>query len=310
MVFGNGEKMKNISLRNKDGAGEQSNIAWLIPLFGVCALVFLYPLFEIARLSFTNAPLIGRTYRYTFSTYITTFVSPGFFQMMAVTLLFVIVSVFFQLALGFIIAFYVDYGQKKGWRGTLVVRTAVLISWAIPGVVIGVIWKMLYSEIDSGVLTYITRMINPHARVPFLSSPHIALISTIIANVWRGTAYSMILLYAGLQTFPVELIEAAIIDRANFWQRLIHVIIPYLMPIILITSILVTVQTFNTFDMVMALTGGGPGTATEVIALNIYKSIFHEFNLARGAAVSVMLLVINIIMTIIYFHISGKGEAL
>jgi multiple sugar transport system permease protein len=301
--------MKNITLHDKGRAGENSNTTWLIPLFAVCALVFLYPLFEIVRLSFTNAPLIGRTYRYTVGTYVHTFVSPGFFQMMAVTLIFVVLSVFFQLTLGFTIAFYVDYGQKKGWKGTLIVRTAVLISWAIPGVVIGVIWKMLFSEIDSGVLTYITKTINPNASIPFLSSPHIALISAIIANIWRGTAYSMILLYAGLQTFPVELIEAATIDRANFWQRLFHVIIPYLMPIILITSILVTVQTFNTFDMVMALTGGGPGTATEVIALNIYKSIFHEFNLARGAAVSVMLLVINIAMTVVYFYMSGKGDA-
>jgi multiple sugar transport system permease protein len=281
---------------------------YLVPLFAVCAIVFIYPLFEILRLSFTDASLIGQNYRYTLKTFRDTVSSPGFFGMMGVTVIFVVFSVAFQLILGFIIAFFVDYGQKQGYKGTLIVRTVVLVSWAIPGVVIGVIWKMLFSEIDSGVLTYIVHKIDPNLRIPFLSSPHFALISATVANIWRGTAYSMILLYAGLQTFPHELIEAAIIDRAGFFQRLWYVILPVLSPILMITSVLVTVQTFNTFDMVMALTSGGPGQATEVIALNIYKSIFHEFNLARGAAVSVILLVINIVMTLVYFRISNKGE--
>jgi multiple sugar transport system permease protein len=292
-----------LTLRDRPESG---TALWLVPLFAVCALVFLYPLAEIIRLSFTDAGLIGKGGGYTLRSYRDTFLAPGFFQMMGVTLLFVSFSVAFQLILGFVIAFFVDYGQKQQWPGTLFVRTSVLISWAIPGVVIGVIWKMLYSEIDSGVLTYLIRVFNPAWRLPFLSSPHIALIAATVANIWRGTAYSMILLYAGLQTFPQELIEAAIIDRAGFWRRLWYVILPVLAPIILITMILVTVQTFNTFDMIMALTGGGPGTATEVIALNIYKSIFHEFNLARGAAVSVILLVINIGMTLLYFVAGGN----
>jgi multiple sugar transport system permease protein len=223
-------------------------------------------------------------------------------------MVFVAFSVVFQLVLGFAVAFYVDFGQKKGFAGTLFVRTVVLISWAVPGVVIGVIWKMLYSEIDSGVLTYIVKRINPDIRIPFLSSPGWALFFATAANIWRGTAYSMVLLYAGLQTFPQELIEAAIIDRAGFFTRLRYVILPVLSPIILITAVLVTVQTFNTFDMITALTGGGPGTGTEVIALNIYKSIFHEFNLARGAAVSVVLLAINIGMTLVYLNITGPKE--
>jgi multiple sugar transport system permease protein len=293
-----------IPLREK--GGEHFTALWLLPLFAVCGAVFLYPLWEIIRLSFTDAGLLSARFQYTLKTYHALFFSSGFLQIMLVTLIFVVFSVVFQLVLGFVVAFYVDYGQKNALPGTMLIRTVVLISWAVPGVVIGVIWKMLYSEIDSGVLTYIIKLINPSGSIPFLSSPYTALISTIIANIWRGTAYSMILLYAGLQTFPGELIEAAIIDRAGFWRRLWNVILPVLSPLILITAILVTVQTFNTFDMVMALTGGGPGTATEVIALHIYKAIFHEFNLARGAAVSVVLLIINIGMTLGYLGISRQ----
>jgi multiple sugar transport system permease protein len=294
----------NITLREK--GGDRFPALWLLPLFVVCGAVFLYPLWEIVRISFTDAGLLSPGFRYTLKTYHALFVSSGFLQIMMVTLIFVVFSVAFQMLLGFVVAFYVDYGQKNALPGTLVIRTAVLISWAVPGVVIGVIWKMLYSEIDSGVLTYLVKLINPAKSIPFLSSPYTALASATIANIWRGAAYSMILLYAGLQTFPGELIEAAIIDRAGFWRRLWHVVLPVLSPLILITAILVTVQTFNTFDMVMALTGGGPGQATEVIALHIYKAIFHEFNLARGAAVSVVLLIINIGMTLGYLVISGQ----
>jgi multiple sugar transport system permease protein len=288
---------------------EKPLVGWLIPLFAICALIFLYPLFDIIRLSFTNAGLFGGEYQYTLNSYLLTLSSPGFLNMMGITLVFVAFSVILQLFLGFAIAFYVDFGQKKGFAGTLVVRTVVLVSWAIPGVVIGMIWKMLYSEIDSGVLTYIISSIGVKSTIPFLSSPGTALFFAIVANIWRGTAYSMVLMYAGLQTFPGELIEAAIIDRAGFFTRLRYVILPVLSPIILITGVLVTVQTFNTFDMITALTGGGPGTSTEVIALNIYKSIFHEFNLARGAAVSVILLAINIGMTVAYLHFMEKGES-
>jgi multiple sugar transport system permease protein len=298
------------ALAKGEGEGlEKTQFLWLFPLFAVCALVFLYPLFDIVRLSFTNASLIGGSYRYTLDSYRLIFGSPGFLNMMGITLAFVVFSVVFQLTLGFAIAFYVDIGQKKGYVGTLFVRTMVLVSWAIPGVVIGMIWKMLYSEIDSGVLTYMLKSIGVTTRIPFLSSPGSALFFATLANIWRGTAYSMVLMYAGLQTFPEELIEAAIIDRAGFFTRLRHVILPVLSPIILITAVLVTVQTFNTFDMITALTGGGPGTSTEVIALNIYKSIFHEFSLARGAAVSVILLTINIGMTLVYLQFTDKGEA-
>jgi len=282
-------------------------LPWLIPLLLISCAVFLYPLVEIIRLSFTNAGLIPGAYHYTFNSYRVTFASPGFLSMVVVTLVFVAASVFFQLALGFAVAFLIDYGQRNRLPATLVIRTVVLASWAIPGVVIGIIWKMLYSEIDSGVLTYVLHQILPHTSIQFLSRPGTALISATVANIWRGTAYSMILLYAGLQTFPRELSEAATIDRANGWQRFAYVMLPVLSPILLITAILVTVQTFNTFDMILALTGGGPGIATQVIALDIYTSIFQEFDLGGGAAISVLLLAINVVMTLGYMRLSRRG---
>ena len=283
-------------------------VPWLFPLAVILMLVFFYPVFEIVRLSFTDANLVNQSFEYSLQSYLSLFTLPGFGQMLWTTALFVFFSALLQMVLGFIIALLVDQGTKRKLVGTVVARTAVLSAWAIPGVVIGIIWKMMYSESESGILNYLLHLMGSEQTVSFLSDPTHALISVTLANVWRGTAFSMILIYAALQTFPADLLEAAKIDGANLWQRLCKVVIPVLSPILMINLILVTVQTFNTFDMIMALTGGGPGKSTEVIALSIYNSIFHEFQLGRGAATAVVLLGINILMTVVYFRFIEKGQ--
>jgi multiple sugar transport system permease protein len=297
-------KVKKKSVTKVLGDGP---IPWLLPLMAILLFVFVYPIVEIVRISFTDANLVESEYSYTLDSYIGVFSSPGFIEMLLVTGVFVFGSVLFQIVLGFLIALLVDQGTKRRLVGTVVTRTAVLSAWAIPGVVIGMIWKLLYSETESGVLNYALTFVGVTDPVAFLSEPSAALISVTVANIWRGTAFSMIFIYAALQTLPNDVIEAAKIDGATAWQRLVKVIVPILKPIILINLIVITVQTFNTFDMVMALTSGGPGRSTEVIALAIYNSIFHTFDLGHGAATAVVLLAINIFMTIVYFRYIEKG---
>ncbi len=282
---------------------------WLLPLALVCLLVFVYPIFQIVRLSFTESTLIETSNAFSLKSYASLFRSPDFVSMLAITLIFVGASVVFQVGLGFAVAMFIDSGSERGIKGTMIVRTAVLAAWALPGVVTGVVWKMMFSEMDSGPLTALVRLLDPGFRPQFLSSPAPALVASIVANIWRGTAYSMILIYAGLKTFPKELHEAAIIDRANAFQRLVKVTIPVLAPLLLICVLLVTVQTFNTFDLLRAMTGGGPGKSTEVIALGIYRTIFNDFELGKGAATAMILLAINVAMTWVYFrYIAGTEE--
>jgi multiple sugar transport system permease protein len=284
-----------------------SPVPWILPLGIILALVFVYPIFEVIRLSFTNASLMENGYSYTFKSYSNLFTTPGFGKMLWVTTLFVFFSVTFQMIFGFFIALLIDQGTKRKLFGTVIARTAVLTAWAIPGVIIGVIWKLLYNESKAGILNNLLTVMGFKA-IPFLSSPSIALISVIFSNVWRGTAFSMILIYAALQTFPNDVLEAAKIDGTNAWQRLFRVVVPIISPILLINLILISVQTFNTFDMVMALTGGGPGQSTDVIALNIYNTIFTGSNLGQGAANAVVLLCLNAVMTIVYFWFMGRQE--
>jgi len=286
--------------------GAQSPVPWLIPLALVLITVFLYPVVEVIRLSFTNSNLIDTHFSYTLDSYVALFTNSGFSHMVGITFLFVIFSVVFQIALGFIIALLVDQGTKRKLFGTVIIRTTVLSAWAIPGVIIGIIWSMLYNESDAGILNYMLQSIGL-SKVPFLSDPDVALASVIVANVWRGTAFCMILIYAGLQTLPGDVIEAAKIDGASSFQRIIKVVIPIISPILFINVILSVVATFNTFDMIMALTAGGPGRSTEVLALGVHSNIFQLFDLGQGAATAVVLFVINIVMTFIYFKFLEKN---
>ena len=283
-----------------------SPLPWLLPLVAILGATFIYPIFEIARLSFTDASLVGGEYSYTLESYLSLFRSPYFANMLKVTAIFVCFSVVFQMLLGFLIALAVDQGAKRGMRTSIVTRTAVLSAWVIPGVIIGIIWSILYEQSAAGILNYVLGSIG--LSVPFLTDPQVALASVTITNIWRGTAFSMILLYAGLQTLPEDVMEAAKVDGANAWQRLTRVVLPLLAPILFIDLVVVSIETFNTFDMVLALTGGGPGRSTEVVALSIYNQIFQQFNLGQGAATAMLLLTINLIMTFVYIRILERNE--
>ena len=283
-------------------------VPWVLPLAVILIAVFLYPIIEIARLGFTNADLVGTDYEYTLGSYVSLFTAPSFVRMLTVTALFVGFSVAFQMLLGFAIALLIDQGTKRNLRGTVLTRTAVLSAWAIPGVIIGIIWSLLYAEGETGILNYLLTFVGVDDPIAFLSDPTNALVAVTIANIWRGTAFSMIFIYAGLQTFPQDVIEAAKMDGAGPVHRLFRVIIPILMPVLLVNMIVIIVDTFNTFDMVMAMTGGGPGRSTEVIALSIYNQIFNNFDLGSGAATATLLLLINVGLTIVYFRFLEKGK--
>jgi multiple sugar transport system permease protein len=276
---------------------------WLLPQAALLLAFYAYPVLDVFRLSFTNANLLAPGYRYGLGAYAAVLGQPEFAATLRVTGIFVAASVIAQLALGFAIALLIHAGTRAGVAGTVATRTVVLTAWAIPGVLIGVVWRILLSEGSYGIVNYALSRAGV-GPVRFLSDPSLALLSIIVANVWRGTAFSMILQYAGLQTIAPELYEAAAVDGAGPARQLTHITLPAMRPILFINLVLITVATLNTFDMVLALTGGGPGRSTEVVALAVYTTIFHEFSLGRGAALAVILLLINLAFVAAYSRLS------
>jgi multiple sugar transport system permease protein len=287
---------------------EDRPLAWLAPLFLLLGALFLYPLFDVTRLSFTDATDAAAPAHYTFASYRSLLGSSEFLAMTRVTGIFVAASIAGQLVFGLLIAALVCEGERRRLPGAALVRAVVLVGWVLPGVVIGIIWKLLLDESGAGIVAYAASLLG--ARNPtFLSAPVPALLWVTIANVWRGTAFSMIMQYAGMKTVPMELYEAATVDGAGPLQRFRYVTLPSLRGILLINLVLITIATLNTFDMVLPLTGGGPGRATEVVALYIYHLVFSDFQFGRGAAVAVVLMAIGLVLSACYAHILQRERA-
>jgi len=185
------------------------------------------------------------------------------------------------------------------------VRVIILSAWIVPGVAGGIVWQLMFNEASYGFLNALLRGAGL-APIPWLSDPDIAIWSAVIANVWRGTAFSMILLYAGLLVIPRSLYEAASVDGATPLKQFWYITLPQLRPILLVNTILISIFTLNTFDLILPLTGGGPGRATEVLALYAYNTIFRNFDLSNGAVLAVILLLISLIFTLFYARLLPK----
>ena len=287
---------------------QEHPLTWLLPALAILLAFRLYPLVEVFRMSFTNMSLVEDSYQYVgISQYVDVLTAPGFWTMARVTVIFVAVSVVAQLVLGMILALAIDYGVKEHVYGSVSTRVAVLSAWVIPGIVIGIIWQLMMIETPYGVFNYFLTQLGFDV-VSWLSDPQMALASVTTANTWRGTAFSMIMLYAGLKQVPQQLYAAAKIDGASAFQRFRYVTLPQMKPVIFINLVLITIYTLNTFDMILSLTGGGPGRATEVLALFMYFKGFQSFNLGEAAAIAVVMLVVNVVMTLVYMRFLIEEE--
>src|SRR4051812_37432738 len=287
---------------------ENRPLPWLAPLL-LFGLFYLVPLIDVVRLSFTDMTLVGGTYRYSLASFTNLVTSIYFIEMARITAIFVAASVAGQLLLGLLIAALLIGGERRALPGAALVRSVVLIGWILPGVVVGIVWKLVLDESPSGILAYLLSLLDVRDPV-FVSAAGPALFWVVIANVWRGTALSMILQYAGMKTIPPELYEAAMLDGAGPWQQFLYLTLPSLRRIILINLVLITIATLNSFDMIVSLTGGGPGRATEVVALFIYNAVFVQFSVGQGAAAAVLLALSGVALMVGYFRLffADDGE--
>jgi multiple sugar transport system substrate-binding protein len=274
------------------GAPDGAVRLWLGPAVALVTVFLLYPILELVRIAFTDLTAPGGDYRYTLHGFESIATDPQFYAMIGVTLVFVAASVALQLGLGLLFAWLFDAAERRRVMGALAARVAVVSAWVIPGVLIGVIWKILLVENRSGLVNYWLSQVGL-GPAPLLSSGTLALVSLIIANTWRGTAFSMLMQYAGLCRIPRELHEAADLEGLSAWQRLRWVILPPLAPVLLLNLLLITIYTLNTFDMILPLTGGGPARRTEVVSLYMYRSAFYDLDAGKSAAIAVVMLGIN-----------------
>lgn len=198
------------------------------------------------------------------------------------TLVFAAIAVTIQMLLGFGLALL----TSAVIRGRLVYRTIFLLPVLIPGIVIGAIWKLMYS-FDFGVINQITGLVGIPPQ-DWLGSSRLALGSIIVVDIWHWTPFCFLLLLAALESLPRDVYEAARIDGATAWQRLVHITLPLMLPAILVTFVFRLILAFKMFDQIYLMTGGGPGTSTEVISFTIYRRFFTEDRAGYGSAMSIV----------------------
>ncbi|NLS17597.1 sugar ABC transporter permease [Rhizobium sp. P40RR-XXII] len=282
-------------------------LPWMLPVIIVIGIFYLYPMIDVFRLSFTNATLIGNTQDYTLGSIANMLSSPQLPDILWATLVFVGGSVIGQQILGLAVAVVVVRGEKRGLFGTTILRTTALIAWVVPGIAGGIIWQMLFSEAPYGALNSILRLMHLPV-VAWLSDPAIAPWSALISNIWRGTAFSMVVMYAALKAIDPSLYEAAEVDGATGSQQFFFITIPQLRAAMLVNMILITIMTLNTFDAIITLTGGGPGRATEVISLYVFNIVFRNYDLSGGSVLSVLMLIISLGLALVSASFLPKEE--
>jgi len=237
--------------------------------------------------------------------YVDIFRSAEFWPALRITLIFTALAVALVVVIGVLIALLLN--ERFPGRG--LVRTLVLVPWAIPPVVNGLMWQWLY-DAKVGVLNglLVTLRIIPDYR-GWLSHPTDALLALVTAHVWNALPVAIILLLAALQTIPSELYDAGRVDGASFWQLFHQVTLPWLSQPLLVVMILQTMLAIRVFDIIYVLTAGGPGTSTTTLTWQTYLTTFDNLDFGLGNAYAYTVSLITLGLALVYFKVLyRRGE--
>ncbi|GAA4666357.1 carbohydrate ABC transporter permease [Frondihabitans cladoniiphilus] len=280
--------------------------AFILPVVAYLVIFYAYPLYRNVDLSLRdytvrsfidgNAPFVG------FQNFVDVFQDPTFGPALRNTLLFTGVSIAFQFSFGMALAVF--FFQNFRLSSTL--RALFLVPWLLPLIVSASTWSWMMNS-DSGVINSVIHGIGG-APVNWLTSPQWALVAVIIANVWIGIPFNLVILYSGLQNIPGDIYEAAALDGANAWQKFWRITFPLLKPVSAITILLGLVYTLKVFDIIWIMTKGGPGNASTTFAIWSYQLGFGSTlpNFSPAAAVGNLLIVIALIFGFLYLRVQRK----
>ncbi|MCF3934858.1 sugar ABC transporter permease [Acuticoccus sp. M5D2P5] len=222
------------------------------------------------------------------------------------SVIFVTVNVVLQIAFGLAIALYFE----NRFPGARYMRGLFLAAWMLPPLVIGALWKWMYAA-DYGLINYVLESIGlSDGPIYWLSNPDIVLAAVIAANIWFGTPFIMLLLSAGIANIPRELYEAASLDGAGAIQRFRFVTLPMLKATLLAVACLATVYTMRAFDLIWALSQGGPIDASNVLPLYSYQLSFEQFRFGGGSAVATFSFVVVFIVALLYVRTIRHEKAM
>ena len=269
----------------------------LLPAFLSLASVSFYPIVNGLYLSLTNRSLITQDNDFIgFANYVQLFNDPAFWNAWRHTIWFTFVSTVLETLIGLGMALILC----EAFSGRGVIRAAMLVPWAMPTVVTSKMFGWLFDG-QHGVINFILLHLGLiDQNVNWYGSPDTALLTIILADVWKTTPFMALLLLTGLQTVPKSLIEAARMDGAKAWIIFWNIRLPLLLPTLLIAGLFRALDAFRVFDLVYVLTGGGPADSTETLSTLSYKVLFSTLQFGYGSAVSTAMFVTEGLIAVVF----------
>ena len=274
------------------------------PTVLIVVLIILFPITFALISSFFDYTLINKSFNnfIGIENYINSIKDEQLFNSISVTFFFVILVVLFEFLLGFFIALLLN----SIVRFKSIYYFILLLPLLINPIVVGLIWRMFLHP-QLGILNYLLSLISIDP-INWLGDPKMAFITIIFVDIWHQVSFMIILLLAGLSAIPKEPYEAARSDGAGIVDCFIHITLPYMRPVIIVTILIRLIFAIKTYDLIYIMTKGGPGDATDLISYYIYRSAFISLNLCEAAAMSTILLLIIIILTLPLFKYMSRSD--
>lgn len=271
-----------------------------LPAVAYLAVFNILPMANALYLSLTQYNLLSPPQFVGLSNYARVIVDDGFHHSLRITFIYVFGTVIPVWFLSFGVAMLLNRARvfSGGWR------TLLFIPTILPLLTVTLVWKLMFNL--RGVVNVMLGYLGVSA-IPWLTSAEYANLALIITSWWHATSYYMILFLAGLQAVPVVYHEAAELDGANAWQRLRHVTLPLMRPTIVLVIVLSIINGFRTFALQHVMTGGGPGTATEIVPLLIYKTAFAFLDMGGATAMSALYFLLILVFSLVQIRVL-QGE--
>jgi multiple sugar transport system permease protein len=299
--------VSKVTPRVRSADTQERRLAWMLVLPSVL-LIFgltIYPVVYSFWLSLNHVSLLNPVRSFAgLSNYFEVLSSNQFWKALGRTVYYVFISLAVQSVFGLMFALVLN----QSFFGRGVVRALILIPWAIPNIVNGVMWEWIMNANYGALNAVLLQLHLIHEPIQWLSKPWLALHMVILADTWKVIPLYVMLFLAGLQTIPKDAYEAARIDGAGGVNRFFYITLPLLKPILLVILVLRTMQCFGVFDIVYIMTKGGPADGTMVISFFTYFQTFGKLNFGMGSAISFVVAFLVLSISMVYIRILKTDE--
>ena len=270
-------------------------VAWLLvlPALLIRGITILYPMITTAWYSLLDYKMLTKTKKFVgLKNYIKMFSDPGVLDSIRFTLVFTVVSVILIMTLGILLALMLNIKFK----GKKFLRSIVLIPWAMPTIVVGIAAQWAFNDTYGFVNDLISKISGTSFHFAWLVSPIGAQSAVILVDVWKNVPFYAIMVLAALQSVPLELYESAAMDGAGAVRRFFSITMPHIKSVLITMGLFFTLWRLTSFDLVYAMTQGGPGAKTSLISYKITNEAFKNLNYGYASAISMLLFIVMVVI--------------